>query len=343
MTNIEHNFLKTNKKIKVFHSSVRKTDYSSRLIQTHLTFYLFSNNGILKVQKLCQDTRSKLEKQQLCFWDFKQKSKLLRALGVSERQMRRQLAKLKELGLVYEKFGNLHISHPFEGVGKYTLIPIRHEGVSILNKDFPLLEFVMQCIKADALCEHHAQCQLSFQQKRSTFYRKSAVLKSLEKSPKKVRRPKRILLVKQTTDFKENQKFKKFEERENAKKERFWVVPREKSRKVSEWIYCSGVRFKHTQEIHSEWYKKAKKQGAGFGLRWLEYAPNRIDILKKIRHPGELQGWLFKQAEKRVTGNWVTPTLFVNGNESRKLSHISTSGKISERLFNQKGGVYANR
>ena len=284
MKNIEHNFLKSNKKIRVYHCSVRKTGFSSRLIQTHLTFYLFSENGILKVSKLCSDPRTKIEKQQLCFWDYKQKSKLLRALGVSERQMQRKLAELKRLGLIYEKFGNLHISHPFEGVGKYTLIPLRHGEMSILNKKFPLLEFVMQCIKRDALDPSHSQCKLNFGQNSRTLRRKNALLNGFDQADKKVTRLRSILLIKKTTDL-NDQRFLKFEERENTKREKFWVVPRKQVRKFGKFLYCLGRRFEHTQEIHLEAYKQAKKQGAGFGLRWLEYAPNYCNYTQKTTFP----------------------------------------------------------
>ena len=338
MTNIEHNFLKTNKKIKVFHSSVRKTEFSSRLIQTHLTFWLFSKKGILKVSKLCEDPRSGLEKQQLCFWDYKQKSKLLRALGVSERQMRRKLAELKKLGLVYERFGNLHIRSPFDGEGKYTIVPIRVDDTSILKRGFPILEWIMQCIKADALCEHHAQCQISFGQNSRTLRRKNALLKTYSQADKKVRPLRRILLIKETTDFKKNQnflKFKEFEERENAKKEKFLVVPRERTKKAYRCIRCMGQRFDHTQEIHLEAYKQAKKLGCGFSLRWLEYAPIGAITRKKRLLPGFVQGKFFKQAEKRkkVSGTWVSPTLFIR--KPRRKSLVSLSGALQQILPNR--------
>ena len=75
------------------------------------------------------------------------------------------------------------------------------------------------------------------------------------------------------------------------------------------------MRFKHTQEIHLEAYKQAKKQGAGFGLRWLEYAP-KTTITSEIHTipPGLLAGLNFKEAEirKKAAGTWVTSTLFIN-------------------------------
>ena len=75
MNRLNKNLEKSNKKIKVFHSSVRKTGFSSRLIQTHLTFWLFSKKGILKVSKLCADPRLRLKKNNTAFGTTNRKVK----------------------------------------------------------------------------------------------------------------------------------------------------------------------------------------------------------------------------------------------------------------------------
>ena len=125
-------------------------------------------------------------------------------MGLTRRSITRTIAELKKHGQIIQSADgqSLIVKNPFgeKHDQKYTLVPMRIKNQSILKKGFPLMEYIVQCIKADALSPRHSQCRLHFGQKRRTFFRRKAVLTGFWGSAKNVHSVKsqKLLIVKTT-------------------------------------------------------------------------------------------------------------------------------------------------
>ena len=292
---------------KVFHSSVRKTKMSNRLLQKWLVLWVFSKNGILMHRKRIKIPNTGRVFWKLCFLSNEQYSKIKNALGLTRRSITRTIAELKKHDQIIQSADrqSLIVKNPFGGKHdqKYTLTPIRVKNQSILKKGFPLMEYIMQCIKTDALSPRHSQCRLHFGQKRRTFFRRKAVLTGFWGSAKNVHSVKsqKLLIVKTTARVQNFLKKYNFKTKRNSLGEKFYLLPRLLAKRRSRFYFIKGRKFELASKFDLESLIQAKQKNIFGGLWYLKMCEQTPKFTKYKRPPGEVEGQQFKAWEMAKT------------------------------------------
>ena len=195
-------------------------------------------------------------------------------MDLTRRSITRTISELKKHNKITLSANGryLIVQNPFESKcgKKYSLVSNRFGKVSVLKKGFPLMEYIMQCIKDDALSPRHSQCRLHFGQKRRTFFRRKAVLAGFWGSAKNVHSVKsqKLLMVKTTASGQEFFKKNNFEKRTNSLGEDFYLIPRLLAKWRDRHYFIKGRKFERAKQFERESLIQAKKKIflVGFGI-----------------------------------------------------------------------------
>ena len=262
---------------KVFHSSVCKTKMSNRLLQKQLVLWLFSYMGVLMQKRLVKTPKTKQKYWKSCFLSNEQYSKIKNALGLTRRSITRTIAELKKHGQIIQSADgqSLIVKNPFgkKHDQKYTLVPMRIKNQSILKKGFPLMEHIMQCIKADALSPNHNQCRLHFGQKRSYFFPQEGcfdgfyggVLKNVHSV-----KSQKLLIVKTTARVQNFLKKYNFKTKRNSLGEEFYLISRLLAKRRGRFYFIKGRKFEQASKFDLESLIQAKQKNIFGGLWYLK-------------------------------------------------------------------------
>ena len=341
--------------LNVHHKSIeflKRSGFTERTIQIWmiLSFFADQRSKVLMRTKLCKVSdkvklkiakKSKNEDlqknwngmfEQVCFRNKEQKRKILRALKVCPRHLSRIINNFLKLGIIKKhtrfQITEYRIENPFFFENsKYTQIPIRLSGVSITNKQFPILQWIEFRLKADALSSNNTQCRLNFGQNSRTKRRKSAVLKTYLQADKNVHhRVLKTLLVRRTTD--QDQFFLEFQRIKNSKGETFYLIPREKIKRYQKNYFFRGKQFR-AEQFAIEDFSSQKKLGASYGLNYLIETEQRKRRIQKSAIKRELNKILGPQKNftpKRYVQNrtYLSKTYWITGTNNSGLKQLNS-------------------
>ena len=239
----------------------------------------------------------------LCFLNKVQYIKIKNALGVTRRSITRTISELKKHNKITQSADgqSLIVKNPFGGKHdqKYTLVPMRIKNQSILKKSFPLMEHIMQCIKADALSLNHNQCRLHFGQKARTLRHRKALLRGFIKTAKNVYSVKsqKLLILKTTARVQNFLKKYNFKTKRNSLGEEFYLISRLLAKRRGRFYFIKGRKFELASKFDLESLIQAKQKNIFGGLWYLKMCEQTPRFTKNKRPPGEVSGQQFKAWE----------------------------------------------